>query len=136
MEVLSSSGKYQVARNTGQIVITKLQLARSNSQVARVTIMTVMVINIMIIISIETIITMIWQHADSLLPSLPCPRPNIIDLGAVHEAKYFIKKMRTLGSRAEYVESDGMKRMCEWAMTPDSAKKCRTLEAHPTGDSL
>ena len=35
--------------------------------------MTVMVINIMIIISIETIITMIWQHAGSLLPSLPCP---------------------------------------------------------------
>ena len=38
--------------------------------------MTVMVINIMIIISIETIITMIWQHADYLLPSLPslpCP---------------------------------------------------------------
>ena len=59
-----------------------------------------------------------------------------IDPGSVHEAKYFIKKMRTLGMRAEYVESDGMKRMCEWAMTPDCAKKCRTLEAHPTGDSL
>ena len=40
--------------------------------------MTVMVIDIMIIISIETIIIMIWQHAGSLLPSLPCPRPNII----------------------------------------------------------
>ena len=32
----------------------------------------------MIIISIETIITMIWQNADSVLPSLLCPRPNII----------------------------------------------------------
>ena len=59
-----------------------------------------------------------------------------IDPSAVHEAKYFIKKMRTLGMRAEYVESDGMKRMCEWARTPDSAKKCRTLETHPTGESL
>ena len=59
-----------------------------------------------------------------------------IDPGAVHEAKYCLKKMRSLGMRAEYVESDGMKRMCEWARTPDSAKKCRTLEAHPTGDSL
>ena len=59
-----------------------------------------------------------------------------IDLGAVHEAKYFIKKMRTLGMRAEYVESDGFKRMCEWEQTPDSAKKCRSLEAHPTGESL
>ena len=57
------------------------------------------------------------------------------DPGAVHEAKYFIKKMRTLGMRAEYVESDGVKRMCMWASTPDSAKKCRTSEAHPTGDS-
>ena len=53
--------------------ITKLQLARSNSQVARGTMMTVIVINIRIIISIETIITMICQHAGSLLPSLPCP---------------------------------------------------------------
>ena len=59
-----------------------------------------------------------------------------IDPGAVHEAKYFIKKMRTLGMRAEYVESDGFKRMCEWQKTPDSAKKCRSLEAHPTGESL
>ena len=59
-----------------------------------------------------------------------------IDPGAVHEAKYFIKKMRTLGMRAEYVESDGMKRMCEWAKTPDSANKCRSSEAHPTGESL
>ena len=54
----------------------------------------------------------------------------------MHEAKYFIKKMRTLGMRAEYVESDGVKRMCEWVRAPDSAKKCRTLEAHLTGDSL
>ena len=40
--------------------------------------MTVMVIKIMIIIRIETIITMVWQHAGSLLRSLFCPRPNII----------------------------------------------------------
>ena len=40
--------------------------------------MTVMVMSLMIIISIDTIITMIWQHAGSLLRSLPCPRPNII----------------------------------------------------------
>ena len=40
--------------------------------------MTVTVIYIMIIISIETIITMLWQHAGSLLRSLFCPRPNII----------------------------------------------------------
>ena len=59
-----------------------------------------------------------------------------IDPGAVHEAKYFIKKMRTLGMRAEYLESDSIKRMCEWEKTPDSAKKCRSLEAHPTGESL
>ena len=44
----------------------------------RMMIMTVMIFNIMIIISIETIITMVRQHAGSLLPSLPCPRPNII----------------------------------------------------------
>ena len=60
-----------MARNTGQRVITKLQLARSNSQVARG-------INIIIIITLATIITMIWQHADSLWRSLLCPRPNII----------------------------------------------------------
>ena len=48
-----------------------------------------------------------------------------IDPGAVHEAKYFIKKMRTLGMRAEYLESDSIKRMCEWEKTPDSANKCR-----------
>ena len=47
-----------------------------------------------------------------------------------------INKMRTLGMRAEYVESDGIKRMCEWEKTPDSANKCRSLEAHPTGESL
>ena len=56
-----------------------------------------------------------------------------IDPGAVHEAKYFIKKMRTLGMWEEYLESDSIKRMCEWEKTPDSAKKCRSLEAHPLG---
>ena len=33
------------------------------------TVMTVMVISLMIIISIDTIITRIWQHAGSLLPA-------------------------------------------------------------------
>ena len=55
---------------------------------------------------------------------------------AVKEAKYFIRKMRTLGMRAKYGGSDAVKRMSEWATTPDSAKKCKKLEAHPTGDSL
>ena len=59
-----------------------------------------------------------------------------IDPGAVHETKYFIKKMRTLGMRAGYQESDSIKRMCEWEKTPDSAKKCRSLEAHTIGESL
>ena len=59
-----------------------------------------------------------------------------IDPSAVHEAKYFIKKMRTLGMRAEYVEPDGVKRMCDWTNTPESAKRCRTLAEHPTGESL
>ena len=35
--------------------------------------MTVMVISLMIIISIDTIIIMIWQHAGSLLPAGPAP---------------------------------------------------------------
>ena len=52
----------------------------------------------------------------------------------MHEALYFIKKMSTLGMRAEHVESDGIKRMCEWEKTPDSAKKCRSLEATHWGE--
>ena len=53
-------------------------VVNSKQQVARGTVMTVMVISLMIIINIETIITMIWQHAGSLLPAGPCPRPNIV----------------------------------------------------------
>ena len=58
--------------------MTLAGVANSNQQVARTTVITVMVIGLMIIISIETIITMLWQHAGSLLRSLFCPRPNII----------------------------------------------------------
>ena len=46
-------------------------VANSKPQIARGTVMTVMVISLMIIISIETIITKIWQHAGSLLPAGP-----------------------------------------------------------------
>ncbi len=59
-----------------------------------------------------------------------------IDEGAITEAEYFLKKMRTLGMRAELQQSGEHKRMHEWSKTPDSAKKCRVLEAHPTGESL
>ena len=59
-----------------------------------------------------------------------------IDEASVTEAQYFVKKMRTLGMRAELKQSGGHKRMNEWPMTPDSAKKCRVLDAHPSGASL
>ena len=59
-----------------------------------------------------------------------------IDENAVKEAEYFIKKMRTLGMRTELQQSGGHKRMNEWSKTPDSAKKCRILEGHPSGESL
>ena len=59
-----------------------------------------------------------------------------IDEASVTEAQYFIKKMRTLGMRAEPNQSGEHKRMHEWPMTPDSAKKCRVLEAHPSGAGL
>ena len=52
-------------------------VAKSSSQVAKGTIMIVMAIRVITIISIETIITMVRQNAGSLLPSLPCHRPNI-----------------------------------------------------------
>ena len=61
--------------------------------------------------------------------------PNI-DEASVTEAQYFVKKMRTLGMRAEPKQSGGHKRINEWAMTPDSAKKCRVLEVHPSGASF
>jgi hypothetical protein len=59
-----------------------------------------------------------------------------IEEGAVAEAEYFMKKMRTLGMRAELQNSGEKKRMHEWSKTPDSAKKCKVLEAHPSGESL
>ena len=59
-----------------------------------------------------------------------------IDEDTVAEAQYFIKKMRTLGMRAEPKQSGEHKRMNDWPMAPDSAKKCRVLEAHPSGASL
>eukprot|EP00974_Lingulodinium_polyedra_P002036 191741-Lingulodinium_polyedra.AAC.1 len=59
-----------------------------------------------------------------------------IDEATVAEAKYFIKKMRTLGMRAEPQQSGGRKRMNEWEKTPDSAKKCKVLDAHPSGESF
>ena len=59
-----------------------------------------------------------------------------IDAGAVDEAKYVLKKMRTLGMRAKYGGSDSIKRMSQWPLTPESAKKCKTLETHPSGESL
>ena len=50
MEVLSSSGKEQTAGSKGIVI-------------------TVMVICLMNIISIDAIITRVWQHAGSLLPA-------------------------------------------------------------------
>ncbi len=59
-----------------------------------------------------------------------------IDEGAAAEAAYFMKKMRTLGMRAELQQAGEHKRMNEWSKTPDSAKKCRVLEVNPSGESL
>ena len=59
-----------------------------------------------------------------------------IDEASVTEAQYCIKKMRTLGMCAEPKQSGEHKRMNEWPMTPNSAKQCRVLEAHPSGASL
>ena len=59
-----------------------------------------------------------------------------IDEDAVTRAEYFFMKMRKLGMRAELQQSGEHKRMNEWPKTPDSAKKCRILEGHPSGDSL
>ena len=59
-----------------------------------------------------------------------------IDEGSVTEAQYFIKKLRTLGMRTELQQPGEQKRMRTWPRTPDSAKKCRSLEGHPSGESL
>ena len=58
------------------------------------------------------------------------------DEGAVTEAEYFMKEMRTLGMRAELQQTGEHKRMNELSKTPDSAKKCRILDAHPPRESL
>ena len=55
--------------------------------------------------------------------------------GAVTETQYFIKKMRTLGMRAGLQQTREHKRMHELSKTPDSAKKCRVVDAHPSGES-
>ena len=59
-----------------------------------------------------------------------------IDESAVTEGQYFIQKLRTLGMRTELQQSGDHKRMNEWSKTPESAKKCRVLEGHPSGESL
>ena len=59
-----------------------------------------------------------------------------IDESVVTEAQYFIQKLRTLGMRTELQQSGEHKRMSAWSTTPDSAKKCRVLEDHPSGESL
>ena len=58
------------------------------------------------------------------------------DEGVVTEAEYLMQKMRTLGMRAELQQSGEHKRMNELSKTPDSAKKCKILDAHPSGESL
>ena len=59
-----------------------------------------------------------------------------IDEATVAEVQHFIKEMGTLGTRAELQQSGGHTRMDEWDKTPGSAKKCRVLDAHPSGESL
>ena len=59
-----------------------------------------------------------------------------IDEATVAEAQYVITKMMTYGMRAELQQSGGHKRMNQWDKSPDSAKKCRVLDAHPSGESL
>ena len=60
---------------------------------------------------------------------------NVTHLGeaSVTEAQYFIKNMMTLGLRAEPKQSAGHNRMSQWDTSPDSANKCRVLNAHPAG---
>ena len=56
--------------------------------------------------------------------------------GAVTEMQYFIKKMRTIGMRAGLQQTREDKRMNELSKTHASAKRCRILDAHPSGESL
>ena len=58
------------------------------------------------------------------------------DEGAVTEAEYFMKEMRALGMRAVLQQSGEHKRMNDLSKTPDSAKKCKILDGHPSGESL
>ena len=83
------------------------------------------------------------KHRVCLLLITGCSKDTItvhsvthIDEGTVTEAQYFINKLRTLGMRTELQQSGEHKRMNAWSMTPDSAKKCRVLEGHPSGESL
>ena len=83
------------------------------------------------------------KHRVCLLLTTGCAEEAItvhdvtrIDERAVAEAEYFIKKMRTLGMRAELQQAGEHKRMNEWSQTPDSAKKCRVLEVNQSGESL
>ena len=83
------------------------------------------------------------KHRVCLLLISGCSKDGItvhsvthIDEAAVTEAQYFITKLRTLGMRTELQQSGDHKRMNEWSKTPDSAKKCRVLEGHPSGESL
>ena len=56
--------------------------------------------------------------------------------GAVREMQYFIQKMRTIGMRAGLQQTREDKRMNELSKTHGSAKRCRILDAHPSGESL
>ena len=83
------------------------------------------------------------KHRVCLLLISGCSKDSItvhsvthIEEAAVTEAQYFITKLRTLGMRTELQQSGDHKRMNEWSKTPDSAKKCRVLEGHPSGESL
>ena len=83
------------------------------------------------------------KHRVCLLLISGCSKDGItvhsvthIDEAAAPEAQYFITKLRTLGMRTELQHSGDHKRMNEWSTTPDSAKKCRVLEGHPSGESL
>ena len=81
------------------------------------------------------------QRVCLLLITAPSPQAltvhNVthIEEASVTEAQYFIKNMSTLGMRAEPKKSAGDKRMKQWDKSPDSAKKCRVLDAHPSGES-
>ena len=59
-----------------------------------------------------------------------------VEASTEKEAMSFNPKMRTLGMRAEHSGSSGLNRMNDLDKTPESANRCRTLDAHPSGESL